>query len=156
MKKIVLLLFVIAAGGGQSVWAQSGARPELAGKWAGPLAVPGGTALIGLVVGQAGPRTTAVLESPLALLNGHPLVFTAQHDTLNFFDPRTQASYTCVRSPDGRLLVGRWDQPGFSHDLVLSFQAPRAAGRPAKWNNRTATAHPGPTAPLTLATAGSN
>ena len=150
MKKILLLLFVIAAGGGQSVWAQSGEMPTLAGKWAGPLVVPGGTASIGLVVSQTGSRTTAVIESPLALLNGHPLVFTARHDTLNFFDPRTQASYTCMRSSDGQLLVGRWDLPGFSHDLVMSFQTPPATARPAKKNGGATAARPMATAQLTL------
>ena len=113
---------------------------SLAGRWNGQLTIPGNALAMRLDIAQLAEQTTAVLETPASALNHHRLLFTQQHDTLRFYDPTTQASFTATRSADGRQLVGRWQQIGFTQALVLNYEAPAAPLRTthtSKWSTGT-------------------
>ena len=111
--------------------AQRVALPALTGKWTGPLAIPGRSLAVALAISETNGRLTALLETAAAQLNRHTLTFTQRHDTLFFFDPAAQASYTCQRSADGQQLVGTWQQPGFRQALTLSYENPLTTSRAA-------------------------
>lgn len=114
---------------------------SLVGRWKGQLAIPGSMLNMGLNVAQsAGGATTAVLETPAAALNHHSLLFTQRHDTLRFYDPTTQASFTATQTPDGSQLVGRWQQLAFTQELILRYEAPATPLRTthaSKWSTGT-------------------
>lgn len=126
------------AGGGDLSRAK--AQP-LAGRWQGQLAIPGNMLNMRLdITQQAGGPATAVLETPAAGLNHHRLLCTQRHDTLRFYDPATQASFTALQTPDGSQLVGRWQQFAFTQALTLRYEAPAAPLRTThttKWSTGT-------------------
>jgi len=110
---------------------------SLNGRWNGQLVIPGNQLTLSLNITQNNGQTMAVIEAPATLLNHHQMLFTQQHDTLRFFDPAAQASFTGTRSLDGRQLLGQWQQPGFSQHLAMSYEPPTAPTRTmrtTKWS----------------------
>ena len=107
------------------------ALPALAGKWTGPLAIPGRSLAVALAITETNGHLAAVLETSAARLNRHVLTLTQRHDTLFFFDPAAQVGYTCQRSADGKQLVGTWQQPGFRQVLSLTNESPLATSHAA-------------------------
>ena len=103
--------------------ARAASRPALAGTYTGSLAVPGKMLSIGLVIAESNGRLGAVLETPVVQLSHHALTLTQRHDTLTFYDRRTEARYVCQRAANGLLLIGQWQQPGFREALVLRREA---------------------------------
>lgn len=113
---------------------------SLAGRWKGQLTIPGNKLNMSLDIAQRAGQTTAVLETPAAALNHHHLLFTQRHDTLRFYDPTTQASFTATQTADGSQLVGHWNQIGFTQEMVLRYEAPAAPQRTThttKWSTGT-------------------
>jgi len=118
-------------------------RPKvqsLNGRWKGQLVIPGHLLSLSLDITQKDGQTTTTLDAPATLLNHHQLLFTQQHDTLRFYDPAAQASFTGTRSADGSQLVGQWQQVGFSQKMALSYELPAAptrTTRTTKWSSGT-------------------
>ena len=113
---------------------------SLAGRWKGQLAIPGTMLNMSLDIAQRAGQTTAVLETPAVALNHHALLFTQRHDTLRFYDPAAQASLTATQTTDGSQLVGHWQQPGFTQEITLRYEAPAAplrTTRTTKWSTGT-------------------
>lgn len=113
---------------------------SLVGRWKGQLAIPGNMLNMSLEVTQHAGQTTAVLETPATALNHHSMLFTQRHDTLRFYDPAAQASFTAIQTIDGSQLVGRWQQLGFTQDIILRYEAPAAPLRTThttKWSTGT-------------------
>ena len=111
--------------------AQRVVLPALAGKWTGPLAIPGRSLDVALAISESKGHLAAVLETSAARLNRHALTLTQRRDTLFFFDPAAQISYACQRSADGTQLVGTWVQPGFRQVLTLRYESPLTIARAA-------------------------
>lgn len=121
-----------ALAAGAVVAALPALRP-LAGTWTGQLAVPGRTLVVNLTIAEQAGHLTAVLDIPLANVANQHMRVTQHHDTLSFFDPVMEARYRAVRSPDGTVLVGQWQQPGFSTALLLARPAPVLTQFTTKW-----------------------
>jgi len=114
--------------------------PSLNGRWKGQLVIPGNMLTLSLDINQKDGQTTAVLDAPATLLNHHRLLFTQHHDTLRFYDPAAQASFTGTQSADGSQLVGQWAQPGFFQKMALRYELPAApirTTRTTKWSSGT-------------------
>lgn len=111
-----------AAGRGHGAGLPPAVSHSLIGVWRGQLPIPGKVLPISLTITDASNRLTAVLETPVAQLNGHELLVTQRHDTLRFFDPLTEARYECLPSPDGKLLIGQWQQIGGFNNLLLLWR----------------------------------
>lgn len=112
----------------------------LAGRWKGQLAIPGNMLNMSLDISQNAGLTTAVLETPATALNHHSLLFTQRHDTLRFYDPVTQASFTATQTADGSQLSGQWRQPAFTREMILHYEEPAAPVRTThttKWSTGT-------------------
>ena len=109
--------------------------PPLIGTWTGQLAIPGRTLVLNLTIAEEAGHFSAVLDIPLAHLTNQHMQVTQHHDTLAFFDPVMDARYRAVRSPDGTVLVGQWQQPGFSTALLLARPAPVRAQLTTKWRS---------------------
>ena len=113
---------------------------SLVGRWKGQLAIPGNMLNMSLDITQHAGQTTAVLETPAAALNHHSMLFIQRHDTLRFYDPKAQASFTATQTTDGSQLVGRWQQLGFTQEITLRYEAPAAplrTTRTTKWSTGT-------------------
>ena len=124
---------------------EAGSRPRvearsLTGHWRGQLTIPGNKLNMSLDITQRDGQTTAVLETPAAALNHHRLQFTQRHDTLRFYDPVAQVSFTATQTPDGSQLVGTWQQLVFTQEMTLRYEEPAAAQRTThttKWSAGT-------------------
>lgn len=117
-----------------------GKAQPLTGRWKGQLAIPGNKLNMSVDIAQRAGQTTAVLETPATALNHHLLLFTQRNDTLRFYDPTTQASFTATQTADGSQLVGQWHQMGFTQELILRYEAPAAPQRTThttKWSTGT-------------------
>ena len=113
---------------------------SLVGRWKGQLAIPGNMLSMSLEITQQAGQTTAVLETPATALNHHSMLFTQRHDTLRFYDPVAQASFTATQTIDGSQLVGHWQQLGFTEEIILRYEAPAAPIRTThttKWSTGT-------------------
>ena len=136
--KLLLCLLLLGLGGGAMAGRPAAAPPPaLAGTWTGPLAIPGRTLVLYLTITEADGHLSAVLDIPLAHLSNRALRVTQRHDTLAFFDPVADASYRAVRSPDGTVLVGQWQQPGLSAGVTLRRPVPVRAQVATKWRSGT-------------------
>ncbi len=136
----VLLFLLLLCLGGPAVARRPAAdapRPALAGTWTGSLAIPGRVLVLNLTITEADGRLSAVLDIPLAHLNNRTLRVAQHHDTLSFVDPLADACYRAIRSADGTLLVGQWQQPGLSAGLRLRRPAPVRAQVTTKWRSGT-------------------
>jgi len=109
--------------------------PPLIGTWTGQLAIPGRALVLNLTIAEEAGHLSAVLDIPLAHLINQHMQVTQHHDTLSFFDPVMDARYRAIRSPDGTVLVGQWQQPGFSIALLLVRPAPVRAQLTTKWRS---------------------
>lgn len=94
------------------------------GTWAGPLVLPGKALGVGVTISQTGEGLVAVLDIPGARISRHRLTLVQRHDTLQLYDPLTEARYACVPTSDGTQLVGMWQQVGLREPLVLRRGAP--------------------------------
>ena len=113
---------------------------SLVGRWKGQLAIPGNLLSMSLEITQQAGQTKAVLETPATALNHHSMQFTQRHDTLRFYDPAAQASFTATQTSDGSQLVGHWQQLGFNQEIILRYEAPAAPVRTThttKWSTGT-------------------
>ena len=99
-------------------------RQPLAGTWTGQLAIPGRILVLNLLITEEAGHLSAVLDIPLAHLTNQHMQVTQHHDTISFFDPVMDARYRAIRSADGTVLVGQWQQPGLSTVLLLARPAP--------------------------------
>ncbi|WP_081867660.1 alpha/beta hydrolase family protein [Hymenobacter sp. IS2118] len=107
------------------------AVPALAGTWKGPLAIPGGSVPIQIVISQpASGKLTADLDLPAKRLNRVPMPLTLRRDTLIFFAPLAESRFVCVASADGKRLSGIWSQPGLRVPLTLSLSESVVAAQP--------------------------
>ena len=141
-------LFVLLALGCAG-WSARGANPELptraepsplllpplVGTWTGQLAIPGRTLVLNLTIGEEAGHLVATLDIPLAHLVSQRVLVTQHHDTLSFFEPALDARYRAIRSSDGTVLVGQWQQPGFSTSLLLAHPAPVRTRLTTKWRS---------------------
>jgi len=92
----------------------------LAGVWNGPLAIPGGSLLIQIIILQSGAnKLIASLDLPAKRLNRIPASVTERGDSLVFYAPAADCRFVCQRSADGQELRGRWAQPGLRVPLSL-------------------------------------
>ncbi|SFQ52933.1 alpha/beta hydrolase [Hymenobacter arizonensis] len=115
----VLLMWLLPALG----WGQASLppAPELAGVWAGPLAIPGGSLPLQLTIVQASAnKLTATLDLPAKRLTRTPVAVTLRGDTLVFYAATADSRYVCVPSANGQQLRGTWVQPGLRVPLTLS------------------------------------
>ena len=145
MSKTVLYWILMLGFGcvGRSVLAAKSAiasspallSPPLIGTWTGRLIVPGRTLVLNLTIAEEAGHFSAVLDIPLAHLTNQHMQVTQHHDTLSFFDFVMDARYRAVRSPDGTVLVGQWQQPGFSTVLSLTRPVPVRAQLTTKWRS---------------------
>lgn len=94
------------------------------GTWTGPLALPGKALGVGVTISQTGEGLVAVLDIPGARISHHRLILAQRHDTLQLYDPVTEAHYACAPTLDGTQLVGLWQQVGLREPLVLRRGAP--------------------------------
>jgi len=102
-----------------STTAEASKAPSLNGAWSGTLAIPGKTQKCGLRITETSGQVAAYLSIAGTQVERHRLTLTQRHDTLNFYDPLTEAHYECMRSTDGKLLVGQWQQRGFQNTLIF-------------------------------------
>ncbi|OGX88171.1 alpha/beta hydrolase [Hymenobacter glacialis] len=95
--------------------------PELAGVWKGPLAIPGGSLPIQLIITQPGAnKLLATLDLSAKRLNRIPASVTFRGDSVVFFSAASDCRFVCQPSPDGQELRGTWAQPGLRVPLRLS------------------------------------
>ena len=110
--------------------ASAASRPlALGGSWEGTLAIPGKTKACVIAIAETAGPLAAFLSIAGTQVERHRLTLTQCHDTLHFYGPLTEARYVCMRSTDGLLLVGQWQQRGFQNTLV--FRLRQAAGTAA-------------------------
>ena len=108
---------------------EAGKQPTLGGSWVGTLAIPGKTQACAIVIAETAGPLAAFLSIAGTRVERHRLTLIQCHDTLHFYDPLTEARYVCMRSVDGLLLVGQWQQRGFQNTLI--FRQQQAAGTAA-------------------------
>ncbi|MBF9239391.1 alpha/beta hydrolase [Hymenobacter sp. BT683] len=100
------------------------AVPVLAGVWKGPLAIPGGSVPIQIVISQPAPnKLIANLDLPAKRLTRLPMSLTFRGDTLVFYAALAESRFVCVASAEGQQLRGVWSQPGLRVPLTLSLAA---------------------------------
>ncbi|GAB2952487.1 alpha/beta fold hydrolase [Hymenobacter coalescens] len=98
------------------------APASLEGEWKGPLTVPGGSLPLSITVTELASGTRfAVLNVPAQRINRALLTVDLKGDTIIFDSQELGCSYRCLRSADGKQLLGQWRQQGFQTALTLQF-----------------------------------
>lgn len=122
--RAILLLVLLLPG---LVCAQSPGKYSLEGEWKGPLAVPGGSLPIQIIVTElASGNRFAVLNVVPQRISRIPTIVEQHGDTVMFFAEQVGCRFKGLRTAEGQL-VGTWSQPGYQAALTLSFVPPPAA-----------------------------
>ncbi|GAA3936388.1 alpha/beta fold hydrolase [Hymenobacter algoricola] len=103
-------------------------KTTLDGQWKGTLTVPGGSLPIAISITElAGGNRFATLDVPMQRIARSPMEVQQRGDTLVFDAQQVGCQFVCLRSADGRQLVGTWQQPGYQTPATLTyFAAPKA------------------------------
>ncbi|MBC6607738.1 alpha/beta fold hydrolase [Hymenobacter sp. BT188] len=111
-----------------SAQASIGGPISLEGDWKGSLTVPGGSLPISITVTELTNGTRfAVLDVPAQRISRAIMTVDVKADTLIFETRELGCSYTCVRTPDGKQVQGKWKQQGYQTTLALNFFPPPAS-----------------------------
>ncbi|SDY04452.1 serine aminopeptidase domain-containing protein [Hymenobacter psychrophilus] len=125
------LLVLALLAGLPSAWAQGPGKYSLEGEWKGPLAVPGGSLPIQLIVTElASGNRFAVLNVVPQRINRIPTTVEQRGDTVVFIAEQVGCRFKGVRTAEGNRLTGVWSQPGFRAALTLEFVPPPVAAAP--------------------------
>ncbi|WP_345121981.1 alpha/beta hydrolase family protein [Hymenobacter antarcticus] len=101
------------------------APAALAGRWQGPLSIPGGSVPVEFAISQPGINKYIItLDLPAKRLSRVPTSLTFRGDTLLFYAVTVECRFVCVQSADGRELRGIWTQPGLRVPLTLARFVP--------------------------------
>ncbi|NVO32004.1 serine aminopeptidase domain-containing protein [Hymenobacter lapidiphilus] len=126
-----LLVVLLLLAGMQPVQAQGPGKYSLEGEWKGPLAVPGGSLPIQLIVTElASGNRFAVLNVVPQRINRIPTTVEQRGDTVLFVAEQVGCRFKGVRTPEGNRLTGIWSQPGYQTALTLEFVPPPVAAAP--------------------------
>jgi pimeloyl-ACP methyl ester carboxylesterase len=96
--------------------------PPLDGLWKGQLKVPGGQLeVIFRFVKLTGGEYFATLDVPLQKVSRMAVKVNIKADTVNLIAEEANSRFSGRVSPDGKQLVGLWQQPGYKVPLTLVF-----------------------------------